>query len=129
MTIRDLIVILLALAALGPSVGPVDGAVGTAIIAGRANYADEALGPRYLAIRSDRGTRVEVCGAGGCWRTHSTDYGPDIDTGDIADIAFVHFLEVCGYTRDEARTYGECDVMIEYLGDIDLPPTDMERDH
>lgn len=91
--------------------------------AGRANYANPSHGPDYLAIRADRGTLVRICGAGACWVTRSTDYGPDKDTGDIADIALVQFARICGWTIEHARRMGECDVTVERLGDIKPPET------
>jgi hypothetical protein len=44
----------------------------------------------------------------------------------VADIALYRFAEICGYTVAEARQRGECFVEIEFLGDIELPATDME---
>lgn len=78
---------------------------------GRANYA--TLGSRYLALREKRGTRVRICGDGGCVRMTSTDYGPAKRTGDIADIALPVFAKVCGWSVEKARRMGECDVTIE----------------
>lgn len=95
-----------------------------AILGGTANYADPGHGPDYLAIRADRGTLVRICGAGGCWRTRSTDYGPARSTGDVADIALVRFAAICGWSVAVARQMGECQVTIEYVDDIPLPPTD-----
>lgn len=102
-------------------------AVGTALLAGRANYAAPSHGSSYLAIRADRGTLVKICGAGSCWTTRSTDYGPAKRTGDVADIALVRFAEICGWSVARARQMGECDVTIEFLGEsIVLPATDTE---
>jgi hypothetical protein len=102
------------------------GTVGTALIGGTANYANPSHGRNYLAIRADRGTVVRICGAGDCQVMKSTDYGPAERTGDVADIALYRFAEICGYTVAEARQRGECFVEIEFLGDIELPATDME---
>lgn len=105
-------------------------------IEGTANYAVASHGQDYLAIRAKRGTRVEVCGAGGCKNLVSTDYGPAKRTGDIADIGIYWFARLCGYydpnAEDpyaEARSRGECQVTIRFLGkaprpEPTLPPTD-----
>lgn len=99
------------------------GQVGTPLIGGRANYANPSHGSDYLAMRLDRGTVVRICGAGDCWTTKTTDYGPAKRTGDIADIALVQFARICGWSVAHARRMGECDVEIEILGDIKLPET------
>jgi hypothetical protein len=106
---------------------PPDGAIGSVLLAGRANFAASSHGPNYLAIRFDRGTRVRICGAGGCRVMRSTDYGPKRTTGDLADIALVRFAAICGLSIGEARQAGECDVEIELLGRTPLPETDPEE--
>ena len=111
--------------------------VGAREISGDANYAAPSHGDDYLAIRADRGTLVEICGAGGCKRLRSTDYGPAKRTGDIADIGLYWFARICGYHNPgaddpyaEARSRGECNVTIEFIrGEpaaprMTLPPTD-----
>jgi hypothetical protein len=103
------------------------GAIGTpaSIEKGRANFAEPSHGIDYLALREKRGTLVEICGAGGCLRMVSTDYGPDKDTGDLADIALVRFAAVCGWSVSVARRMGECDVTIEKLRVPHAPATDV----
>jgi hypothetical protein len=120
---------ILALAALLPA----QGAIGTPLIAGHANYADPSHGSGYLAMRLPRGTHVRICGAGGCTSMIVNDYGPVPSTGDIADIALVKFARVCGYYRPRAvdpyalaKRRGECAVEVEVLGDIRLPATDCD---
>jgi hypothetical protein len=98
--------------------------LGTPLIAGDANFADPSHGGGYLAMRLDHGTVVRICGNGGCKEMVVTDYGPVEATGDIADIALVRFASVCGYTIEEARIRGECEVEVEILDAITLPPTD-----
>lgn len=98
-------------------------------IAGRANYADPSFGADYLAIRAELGTRVRICGAGGCERMTSTDVGPKRSTGDIADIGLATFAKICGWSIAKAERMGECDVSIEFLeaGPAPtLPATDTE---
>lgn len=102
-----------------------DGDVGTAMIAGRANYADTSFGPNYLAIRAKRGTLVRICGAGACQILRSTDYGPAKRTGDIADIALVRFAQICGWSVEKAARMGECDIELEFLDSVKLPETDV----
>jgi hypothetical protein len=110
----------LALAALIPA----QGAIGTPLIAGQANYADPSHGSGYLAMRLERGTHVRICGAGGCTSMIVNDYGPVPSTGDIADIALSKFAVVCGYTIPEAKRRGECAVEVEVGVRIALPQTD-----
>jgi hypothetical protein len=93
---------------------------------GDANFAATSHGSDYLAIRSGRGTLVEICGKGDCQVMRSTDYGPAKRTGDIADIAFVRFAEICGYTQAYARIRGECTVTIRFIDEIKLPATDTD---
>lgn len=97
------------------------------VIRGDANYADPSHGSGYLAMRLPRGTRVTICGDGGCRRMVVNDFGPVKATGDIADIALVQFAPICGYTIREARIRGECEVTVT-IGqrDVVLPPTDTE---
>lgn len=102
----------------------VEAEIGSVLLAGDANFADPIHGSEYLAMRFDRGTPVTITGAGGTWVTRTTDYGPAKSTGDIADIALVRFAAVCGWSIEEARRRGECDVTIELLGEIRLPATD-----
>ena len=111
---------ILALAALLPA----QGAIGTPLIAGQANFADPSHGSGYLAMRLPRGTQVHICGAGGCVNMVVNDYGPVEATGDIADIALVKVAKVCGYTIPEAKRRGECSVEVEVGVRIALPPTD-----
>lgn len=104
------------------------GQVGSVAIGGDANYATASHGVDYLAMRLPRGTIVDICGAGGCWRgARVNDFGPVVATGDIADIALGHFAHVCGYTIRQAERMGECSVTVEIVRvDIPLPATDTE---
>lgn len=100
------------------------GQVGTVQEGGDANFANPSHGSDYLAMRLPRGTIVTITGAGGSWTAPTTDYGPVLATGDIADIALVKFARICGWTIAHARLMGECSVTVEYGGPR-LPETDV----
>lgn len=133
MIIDWIISLILALAVGLGSAAPVSssgGGVGTALVAitGRASQADESHPSNYLAMRLPRGTKVTLCGHGGCWVGLVNDYGPSskIRPRRIADIALKHWLHVCGISQ----IHGTCKITASYeLGQHPKPtppPTDTE---
>ena len=48
------------------------------------------------ALRLPRGTRVVICGGGGCIERIVTDYGPVAGTDRVADLFRPDFFEICG---------------------------------
>lgn len=119
--------------AVGPSEGSSWSApatrIGTVLIEGKASWMPAKYGSGYLAMRIPRGTRVTLCGNGGCWTTRVNDYGPSkrIHPDRIADIAVGQWERICGLDRSA----GLCRITAEYGGKVREqkpnptgPPTD-----
>jgi hypothetical protein len=104
------------------------GEIGTALVGGTASHVGRQFGRAYLALPEHRwgrrGLLVEICGDGGCVIRRSTDAGPDLAmqrAGRVADLNAWDFEAVCGCPASTGLT----DVTVEYLGEIDLPATDV----
>jgi hypothetical protein len=64
----------------------------------------------HVVTRLPRGTRIRVCGAGGCWTGRSWGYGPKrLDR--VADLDLTLFPAICGLPL----TAGTCRVKLEVL--------------
>lgn len=103
------------------------GRIGTPLeaVQGPANYASASHGPVYLAMRLPRGSVVDIEGPGGSWIGATVnDYGPSKAGGKVADIALVHWLDICALPKSR----GTCDVVITIRsrGPVRLPATDTE---
>jgi hypothetical protein len=107
------------LGAGAPSAAP-EG-VNTAIQRGLIAWAEPDLGIDYLATRFPVGTLVEICSLNGCLIRRTNDFGP-VGRSKIADLAVLDWEHICGLPRSR----GTCPGTIEAIGEIALPPTDME---
>ena len=76
-------------------------------------WADESLGPRYLAVPIGPGHRVRICSAR-CVVMVSTDAGPNrerLQAGRIADLAVGVWERVCGLPRSAGLCLGSWTVV------------------
>ncbi|HEY3544862.1 MAG TPA: hypothetical protein VGK17_02080 [Propionicimonas sp.] len=138
-----MILVLLVLACLLPAPRPAPAAIPTAEYAvvperpssgnlperteapltGRASWVRASLGPRYMAARMPRGTRLRVCGPLACFVGVVTDYGPSkrLHPDRIVDLSRARFAKVCG----DPERLGTCAVRV-WVVDVVPPETDTE---
>jgi len=84
---------------------PLEGLTRSGIIA----WADESLGPAYLAVPVGPGHRIRICSVGGCLTLTSTDAGPNramLREGRVADLAVGLWERIAGVDRSRGLIQG-----------------------